>query len=128
MITTIPEKIIYRDVSEGNDILLEVAEDTKFHVLYDGICLDFVISAGFRTDFGSVPSVFRPIISNTGKFNDSYLVHDYCYDKSCTIDMAKELADTILYLNLLEKGMPKWKCLLVYNAVKMFAKSHWRKL
>lgn len=125
---TIPEQIEYIDISKTEDLLMELATDVQFSFKYLGRSLELTIPKGFTTDFGSVPQIVRPIISNTGKYNESYLLHDYCYSKDYVgPEVSKEDADTLLWLNLLDAGMNELKADLVYDAVKLFGESHWRK-
>lgn len=125
---TIPEQIEYIDISKTEDLLMELATDVIFKFKYLGIEYQITVPKGFTTDFGSVPKIVRPFISNTGKFNESYVLHDYCYSKDYIgPDFSKEDADCLLWLNLLDAGMNEIKANLVYDAVKVFGDSHWRK-
>lgn len=126
IIKTNPEKILYADISVTDDVLFEVAEDVEVTINVWGRVYQTIIKKGFQTNFGSVPSSVVWLIPKSGIYNGAYLVHDYCYSQDCTLDITKEESDTMLWSSLISLGMSKWKANLVYNAVKWFAKSHWR--
>lgn len=126
MITS-PDPIAYLDISTTEDILVELVSDVSISGSYVGREFVTTIPKGFQTNFGSIPKGFRWLISNTGIYNDSYLLHDWMYSKDYNgPEMSKEDADTLLFLNLKSAGMSRWKCSLVYNVVKLFAQSHWK--
>lgn len=118
---------MYKDISKTEEIKLEIVGDFLFQFDYVGRNLEVTIPNGFTTDLGSVPSAFRWLISNEGKYDKAYILHDYMYSLLCNgPEITKEDADTILFLNLKYYGLSRFKAVLVYNAVKYFGKSRWR--
>lgn len=126
----LPGQIEYRDISTETDGPL-------FELLHN-VCVYFddpsssdtvltVIPKGFRTDFGSVPKWFRPIIANVCSWDPVYLFHDWVFStlyKGPAVTFAG--ANRLLRAGVRERGCPKWKGFLVYYAVELGGEGHWR--
>lgn len=126
MIKTIPDKIQLTDISTTEDNQFEVSEAIEYTFDYLGRTFNTTVPKGFITDLGSVPVGVRPIISNTGRYIKSYVLHDWLYDSGCDLNITKNDADIILWLGLKEQKMDWWKMNLVYQSVRLFGGSHWR--
>lgn len=87
------------------------------------------ILPGFVTDFASVPRIFWPIIQPYGKHGKAAIVHDYLYryKKIGSYKIEKSDADKIFYNAMKVLGVSKWKCVIMYLAVKFFGQSSWNK-
>ena len=81
---------------------------------------------GFRTDFGSIPVVFRWLVPSHSDTDDvlniAYATHDAIYSSGLA---SREVADEMLYSMLLESELPRWKAKLVFWAVRNFASDHY---
>lgn len=73
---------------------------------------------GFVTDFASVPRLFWPIFPPSGKWNRAAIIHDYlCDSKTCS----RFLADAIFRECMRELGVPRWRRVLMYYAVRAYS-------
>lgn len=61
-----------------------------------------VVPKGFRTDYVSVPRIFRNIINMYGKHGRAAVVHDWLYSNRCEIDITRAEADKIFLEIMLE--------------------------
>lgn len=86
-----------------------------------------VVPVGFVTDFASVPRIPYVFDIAGDKGDMSGTVHDYLYDKDCTLPVSRRQADKVLKEGLIAQGVPKWIAFMMYVAVRLFAKSHYRK-
>lgn len=86
-----------------------------------------IIERGYRSNGMSVPrclwSIISPQYSPVTLFPS--ICHDWLYDNPV---VSRETADKWYHQALIENGYPKWKSKLVYDAVRIFGKSHWRQL
>ena len=53
-------------------------------------------------------------------------VHDWLCDSSCTLPMSFEEANEIFRLDLIAEGISEEMAYLMYKAVSLFGRSHWR--
>lgn len=85
----------------------------------------YVIEKGYESNGMSVPrclwSVISPQYSPRTLFPS--IVHDWLYGHYV---MPRDEADKWYREALLERGYPVWKTTLVYDAVRMFGRSHWK--
>lgn len=125
-IKTIPDHIQLTDISTSEDNQFELSESVEYQFFYLGVEYKTIIPKGFITDLGSIPVAVRPIISNTGRYIKSYVLHDWLYSTDCDLNITKNDADIILWLGLKDQKMSWWKMNLVYQAVRLFGDSHWR--
>ena len=87
--------------------------------------VEIIIPEGFIFDGASIPSAFwisfytpyHPMVLKAG------LVHDYIYRTHIT---SKEEADRVFLAILAEKGVSRWKRVLMWMAVKCFGARAWR--
>jgi hypothetical protein len=83
---------------------------------------EYIVPAGYVTDFASVPtwlwSFFRP----TGKHDAADLEHDYLYDHQ--ISTRKDV-DRFFYQRMLECGLSEINARCRYYAVRMGGRSWW---
>lgn len=127
MLKTTPEHLILEDISEVEDKpLFRVFESVQIEYHTKTRYISVVVPKGFTTDFGTIPKILRGVISNIDVFNSCYLLHDYFYDISCTIKIARSEADTILRKTLQNKGMSDWKAWAIYFGVKFLGGPHFK--
>ena len=55
------------------------------------------IPAGFKTNFGSIPSPVRPFLNRMGKSLRAFVIHDWLYSLNCGFDIPQRKCDKILY-------------------------------
>lgn len=82
------------------------------------------IPAGYKTDFATVPRLFRGIVWGAGNHNLATLIHDWLYDNQ--IGTRKQADDEMLYW-LLACGVSRIKAYTMYFAVRIGGKSWWNK-
>ena len=84
----------------------------------------YTIESGYRSNGMSVPrclwSIISPQYSPITLFPS--ICHDWLYDNHV---VSRIVADKWYQQALIENGYPEWKSELVYDAVRMFGKSHW---
>lgn len=85
------------------------------------------VPKGFRTDYASVPKIFRNIINCSGKHGRAAVIHDWLYSSKCTLDVTREEADKIFLEIMEEWGVNKFKRYFMYKMVRIFGASHFRK-
>lgn len=86
-----------------------------------------VVPKGFRTDYASVPKIFRNIINTYGKHGRAAVVHDWLYSSQCEINVTRAEADKIFLEIMVEWNVKKYKRILMYVLVRIFGGSHFRK-
>ena len=86
-----------------------------------------VVPKGFKTDYASVPKIFRNIINTYGKHGRAAVVHDWLYSSECEIDITRPEAAKIFLEIMVEWDVKKYKRLLMYWLVRIFGGSHFRK-
>ena len=80
------------------------------------------VPEGFETDFASVPRLFWRIVPPWGRYSPAAVVHDYLYSTS---KVSRKEADGI-FLELMGRlGVPLWKRLAMYWAVRLFGWFAW---
>lgn len=106
-----------------DDDYWEVLED-YFYETSIGI---IKVPKGFKTDYASVPKIFRNIINCSGKHGRAAVVHDWLYSSKCTLDVTREKADKIFLEIMEEWGVGAIKRNLMYRMVRLFGASHFRR-
>ncbi|EDQ6553546.1 DUF1353 domain-containing protein [Salmonella enterica subsp. enterica] len=82
------------------------------------------VPAGFVTDLASVPRIFWALLPPDGKYAKAAIIHDYLYDNALR---TKKEADKIFLDGMTVLGVPKWKCTLMYWAVRLFGRGMYEK-
>ena len=106
--------------------------DDKYWLVNEEYCYQtskglVVVPKGFRTDYASVPRIFRNIINSYGKHGRAAVVHDWLYSSQCKIDVTRAEADKVFLEIMVEWNVKKYKRILMYVLVRMFGSSHFRK-
>lgn len=82
-----------------------------------------MVSKGFITDFGSVPSLSKSLVDDDDPdLLFASLPHDFLYKHrgwftGCRLSRAQ--ADEVLWEAMLAVGAPRFKAWLIYNAVRI---------
>ncbi len=94
------------------------------------------VPAGFTTDFASVPRFFWRLVPPWGRYSRAAVVHDFLYvfpflarKRSETYRESKYIgkreADIIFYRMMEALGVPRWKRLCMFWAVRFFGRGVW---
>ena len=85
----------------------EVAEDAKVVLLEDGDeWAGIMVPAGFVTDLGSVPRIFRPLLS-VASAPIPCIVHDYLYSGNVR-GVSRQKADAAMLALMKYYNTPRW--------------------
>jgi len=111
-----------------NALKLEYEGGGKYRLLEDFCFNDYCVPAGFVTDGASIPKVLWSVIGSpmTGKYVPVAVLHDYLYSKKCVYDVSFKKANLIFYAGMLKVGVNRFKAFLMYKAVCLFGKSHFK--
>ncbi|EAV6337749.1 TPA: DUF1353 domain-containing protein [Salmonella enterica subsp. enterica serovar Bareilly] len=82
------------------------------------------VPAGFVTDLATVPRVFWSVMPPDGKYAKAAIIHDYLYDNALR---TKKEADLIFLDGMAVLGVPKWKRIVMYLAVRIFGRGNYSK-
>ncbi len=82
------------------------------------------VPAGFVTDLASVPRIFWTLLPPDGKYAKAAIIHDYLYDNALR---TKKEADLIFLDGMAVLGVPKWKRIVMYLAVRIFGRGNYSK-
>lgn len=75
------------------------------------------ISAGFLTDFASIPRVLWSIMPPTGTYGKAAVVHDFLYRSAAICTRAQ--ADAVLMEAMTELGVGWWTRQVIYRGVRI---------
>ncbi len=81
-----------------------------------------IVPIGFKTDFASVPWLFRRVIPAVGKYNEATVIHDYlCYlaNKAGSREMRKQ-ADKVFLEAMESLGVGFLKRKIMYFGVSTY--------
>ena len=86
---------------------------------------DFVlVPAGFRTDFASVPGLFRGALDTDNAVSPAALVHDWLY--TCQL-LPRDQADEVFRVALIANRVPRWKARVYWLGVRAGGWVQWGK-
>lgn len=90
---------------------------------------EVVVTAGFITDFASVPGwVLLPgIIPRVGLIRWASVVHDWIYRGHEEERFTREQADQMLYDAAIEQGMSRWRARTAWLGVRAWGWIVWNK-
>jgi hypothetical protein len=82
------------------------------------------IPAGYKTDFATIPRLFRGIVWGSGNHNLATLIHDWLYDNQIGTRLS---ADREMLYWLKKAGCSNLKAYTMYYAVRVGGRSWWNK-
>ena len=98
-----------------------------FEVVEDCAVGPILITAGFTTDFASVPQAVWWLIPPQGLAAMPSIVHDYMYQVPSSHNLTRKQVD-IIWLELMRKaGVPKWQRWTMYVFVRAFGDGVWKR-
>ena len=120
-------------MSEFTDVLLvspmpdgrtwAIWKEFTYHVGQLNSGETITVPLGFRTDFASVPPIFRFLVPRWGKYGKAAIVHDFCYWKQ---QYPRERADEIFREAMGVSEVARWRIFVMYRAVRLFGGRSWR--
>ncbi|EHR8187321.1 DUF1353 domain-containing protein [Salmonella enterica] len=103
--------------------LWRVYEPFEFY-LSDDNCDVIEVPAGFITDLATIPRIFWTLLPPDGKYAKAAIIHDYLYDNALR---TKKEADLIFLDGMTVLGVPRWKRMIMYYAVRLFGQGMYGK-
>ncbi len=83
-----------------------------------GLGLRVCVPEGFVTDYASVPRLLWSIFPPAGEYKRAAVVHDYlCTTKTCS----RFMADAVFREAMRELGVPRWRRIAMYYAVRAYS-------
>lgn len=90
----------------------------------EDVVATLVVPADFRTDFASVPPVLWFIFPPWGRYTRAAILHDYLYTQYDVC--SRFFADAIFREAMASLGVPYWKRLAAYYAVRLLGWTRWK--
>lgn len=115
----------------GNDGPWELVTELRFEGARDS----FLVPAGFRTDFASVPRPLWGLFPPFGRHTRAAILHDWCYVKrplvvgpkyDCVVPISRRDADGLFRRNMKDAGTSFMRRWLMWAAVRAFGWIGWR--
>ena len=120
-------------MSEFTDVLLvspvpdgktwAIWKEFTYHVGQLNSGETITVPLGFRTDFASVPPIFRFLVPRWGKYGKAAIVHDFCYWEQ---QYPRKRADEIFREAMGVSEVARWRIFVMYRAVRLFGGRSWR--
>ncbi len=79
----------------------------------------------FKTDKASIPRVLWSVFPPDGAHGNAAILHDYFYRTPGSVQ-TRSLADYVFLTAMRASGVPYWKALVFYGAVRLFGRRAWR--
>lgn len=77
------------------------------------------IQAGYITDLASVPRILWALFPPHGRYAKAAIIHDWLYDNALR---TKKDADRIFLDGMRVLGVPRWRRMIMYSAVRLFGR------
>lgn len=98
--------------------LAQLVQPFSYDVGYEGSGDTVTVPFGFVTDFSSVPPFGRLLISNFDRAAKAAVVHDFLVRSG---QRPRPEADRIFYEAMGVLGVPTWRRVIMYAAVRLYA-------
>lgn len=104
----------------------KIIEPFEYHLVWPAKYLSDIITVtrNFITDFASIPRIFWAILPPIGKYGKAAVIHDWLYRVQI---YSRARADMIFWEAMIVLKVPKWKCFVMYKAVRYFGWWTWMK-
>lgn len=87
----------------------------------------YTVPKGFKTDFASIPRIFRSIIAPTGKWTNSSILHDFLYSEGYKMGVTRKQADKIFYDAMRDSHVNIITANIMWFCVRAFAYFHYKR-
>jgi len=107
---------------ESDVVVREVDDDTWELVeplRYAGNTETFVVAAGFRTDFASVPRAFGWLLPSYGRYTKAAILHDFLCDEARAGRFDRDDADGLFRRAMRELGVSFLRRWIMWGAVAL---------
>lgn len=101
----------------------ELVERLEYSTLAGGLTV--AVPKGFITDFASVPRLLWSVFPPMGRYSRAAVIHDWLYSNSKTC--SRFLADAIFRDAMKDLGVPMWRRVVMYYAVRICGWKGWVK-
>ena len=106
--------------SAGGRQLWRLDEPLRYQAALNGAGgIGIHVPRGFVTDFASVPRFLWPIFPPAGPWAEAAVIHDYLYSLP---NCSRFLADAIFRECMYQLGVPLWRRVSAYYAVRLFGR------
>jgi hypothetical protein len=124
-----PLPLCVRELADGSQYHFEtetdfVYLDPRSPIVIPGHGPAWIVPQGFRTDFASVPGLFRGLLDSDNLVSPAALIHDWLYS-SQLVD--RSTADAVFRSALLANGLPAWKARVYWLGVRAGGWTKWGK-
>ena len=97
-----------------------VIRDLTYQIGFLGTGLAVTVPDGFMTDLASVPRLLWPIVPpHSPDYAAAAVLHDYLYEWNEGM-FTKVVADGIFYEAMRVLGVPAWRAIMMYLAVRLW--------
>lgn len=101
----VPDSVKIETVGQNR---FKVVETVSVDVQIDKKAITIVIPEGFQTDLGSVPRIFRPLLS-VASAPIPFIIHDFLYSGRCQFGaITRSRADKIMLRLMKIYKTPRW--------------------
>ncbi|WP_229996560.1 DUF1353 domain-containing protein, partial [Escherichia coli] len=80
------------------------------------------VPEGYVTDLASVPRILWSVFPPHGRYAKAAIIHDWLYDNALR---TKAEADRIFLDAMKVLGVPRWRRVLMYAAVRLFGRGNY---
>lgn len=106
--------------SDQNEVLTPLE-----YVASDG--KEYVVPVGFKTNFASIPRIFRSLIEPTGKWTNASVLHDYLYEYGYKMGVSRKQADKLFYDAMIDSSVARITANVMWFCVRAFAYFHYKR-
>lgn len=93
-------------------------------VYEDSASNEIIVSRYFVTDFASIPRFLWSLLPKWDGYGMPAVVHDYLYWEQQGHN--RYTADNVLLSAMKDQSVTKWKCVVIYYALRLFGFFAWR--
>lgn len=114
-VSNFTEPLILSPLANGN---WRTEKELCYEIGYRDSNLKILVPVGFETDLGSVPGIFRWLISpGDGSCAAAFVLHDYL----CVItNFSRVVTDAVLFEALTALNVKPWKKNLIFYGVSLY--------
>ncbi|EFI4072610.1 DUF1353 domain-containing protein [Escherichia coli] len=88
----------------------------------DAVAQYMRVPEGYVTDLASVPRILWSVFPPHGRYAKAAIIHDWLYDNALR---TKREADKIFLDAMCVLGVPRWRRVLMYAAVRLFGRGNY---